>query len=259
MGLRRLSPEEAAQALETARLAKRKADEALAQVGEPAEVPDVVATKMAEAYYPRAIAFADSARTRAQAGYTIASAVAAALVAAGLFGDLNEREGWIQFAGVAALVTWLIAAFEFMRAVAVRRRDPEQHKPEVERFDSPLAWVDAILLEADNEREGVERHLRRAVHVVAIALTLTTLTIVGVLVERPDDPARRGAFTLFPAGQTAVDEVCTETVTMLEGSVDPGKLKDQFVPVTVDAGSCRETKTTLQLRKRHIAVVALGD
>jgi hypothetical protein len=42
---------------------------------EPPGVPDVVATKIAEAYYPRGVAFADSARARARAGYTIACAV----------------------------------------------------------------------------------------------------------------------------------------------------------------------------------------
>jgi hypothetical protein len=104
----------------------------------------------------------------------------------------------------------------------------------------------------------VESHLSRAVNVVAIALTLTTRTILGALLERPDDPSRRGAFTLFPAGQAAVDDVCAETVTMPKGSAAPGKLEDEVVPVTVDAGLCLETKTTLQLRKRHIAALALG-
>jgi hypothetical protein len=69
-------------------------------------IPTVVRDAVVNAYYPRALAVPDAARSRAQAAYTIASAIAAALVAAGVFGNLDQRPELVQGLGVAALVGW---------------------------------------------------------------------------------------------------------------------------------------------------------
>ena len=72
-----------------------------------AGVAPAVAKAIVEAYYPAALEEADNARGRAQNGYTIAGAVAAAIVAAEVFGDIGKEQDFVQWSGVAALALWL--------------------------------------------------------------------------------------------------------------------------------------------------------
>jgi hypothetical protein len=87
---------------------------ASAQVGGSESPPrEVVA-----AYWPRALAAADAARARAQAGFTVASAIATGLVAAGIFTNAAERAHAARDIGAAALALWLGAMLLFLRAIA---------------------------------------------------------------------------------------------------------------------------------------------
>jgi hypothetical protein len=97
------------------------------------------------AYWPRALAAADAARARAQAGFTVASAIATGLVAAGIFTNAADRASAARDIGAAALALWLGTMLLFLRAIA---------EPAVEsapRPDAPSAADLAAHLLADVE------------------------------------------------------------------------------------------------------------
>jgi hypothetical protein len=256
----------ATEALQAADAAKQQAEEAKAKAEaarkevatkKPA---DAMVTEVAKAYYPRAVAAADAARTRAQAGYTIASAIAAALVAAGIFGGIEDFEPVVQGLGVLALVGWLLAGFFFVLAVSNRRPDPEESKDpqKLDEHKGALPFIREVMSDAKRERNAVEEHQKRAVVSTAAAMVLTVATIIGVLVDQPADASKSATFGLSASGAAAVDAVCDRPVSTLEGSVDPAKLDQDFVPIAIEAGSCVDDETTLHLSKRQISTVAVA-
>jgi hypothetical protein len=76
------------------------------------------ASQISSSHWPRALAAADSARARAQSGFTVASAIATALVAAGIFTDITDRANPARWVGAAALSLWLAAMLLFLLAVS---------------------------------------------------------------------------------------------------------------------------------------------
>jgi hypothetical protein len=224
--------------------------------GKPAAA---MVSEVAKAYYPRAVAAADSARSRSQAGYAIASAIAAALVAAGLFGGIDERSAAVKALGVLALAAWLLAGFMFIVAVSERRPDPgESRDPQkLDEHKGALAFVRDVMSDVKSERQNVEDRQRQAVGITALAMLLTVTTIVGVLIDQPANTSERGVFALGPAGRRAIDDACSKKVKTLVGTVDPDHLQEDFVPITVKAGFCRANKATLDVRGNQISAVAL--
>ena len=78
-----------------------------------------------ESYYSRGVAAADRARDRAERGYTIAGAAAAALVGAGLLANLSQRPAPVQLLALAAVNVWLVAVMLFVWTVAVDVSRPD--------------------------------------------------------------------------------------------------------------------------------------
>jgi hypothetical protein len=111
--------------------------------------------------------------------------------------------------------------------------------------------------DAKSERNAIEDHEKNAVFTTGVAMVLTVATIIGVLADQPDDPLKRGTFTLLPPGQKTLGAACEKPVETLDGRVDPSTLKGKFMPVTVDAGDCADDEVVLRVRSRDIAAVVV--
>lgn len=230
--------------------------------GPPAADPaQAMVTEVAKAYYPRAVAAADAARGRAQAGYTIASAVAAALVAAGIFGGFDEFATAVQVLGVSALASWLGAAFAFIRAVSERRPSPGEREDPTspQEHRGALAFVVDVMGDAKHEREAVERRLGFATTTVGVAMLLTLATAVGVLLGDQPDPKRGGLVSLTVNGAAAASATCSGPTREIQGQLDPAELNEQFVKIAVEAGDCRDEAVDLRLRRKDIAAVVIAE
>src|SRR5437588_326206 len=90
------------------------------------KIDDKVVDATLNAYYPALIASADAARARAQVAYTIASATAAALVAAGVLTNIAAAPFWVRLLGTASLIAWITVAALFM--FVVMRVRPQRKK-----------------------------------------------------------------------------------------------------------------------------------
>ena len=125
-----------------------------------------------QGYYPSVLASADAACGRAKDAYTIASAVAAAIVAAGVFGDFaNQTRGTKVFA-VAALVGWLAAAAFFIYAVGLSTKPKSVgEKPGASSF------VRAAINIASTERRTVSKRVSRAQRMTVFAILITVAAI----------------------------------------------------------------------------------
>jgi hypothetical protein len=211
----------------------------------PAAVSEIV-----KAYYPDTIKAADAARTRAQNGYTIAAAVAAAIVAAGVFGDLTKETELVQALGFISLVLWLGAALLFLFAVA--GRTPAQAEASAANAN---AFVEAVFNRARAERERIELRLSWALRVTMVAVVFTIVTLVLAFLTAASSETKHGTVALTKVGVQTVRDLCHATPATINGSLDPATLSDAVTKVKVDAGSCGTARraVTLQLNKGTIA------
>jgi MFS family permease len=214
-------------------------------------IPADVRTAIVGAYYPRALAVPDVARSRAQAGYGIASAIAAALVAAGVFGDLASRTGLVQTLGISALVAWLVAAGLYLLAVS------RPFVPTTAEQNSADDFIRAALNAASTERDKIDYWQKRAAAVSAAAAVITVAALIAALVDTPSD-SKTATFTLTANGLAAVGAACGEKPTAMTGSVSPGDLEKEFVNLKLDAGLCGTEATVIAVPRGAVKAVAFN-
>jgi MFS family permease len=210
------------------------------------------------AYYPRAIAAADSARNRAQAGYAIASAIATGLVVAGAFTSIEDH-GWpAQLAGALALFAWILAGLLFLHAVATPVTQPLSIDELAIDADSP-AWIEAVLGRAQSERTEVDRRNVLAIlaTIGAVFITIPAIALTGfsALSLNKDEVT----LYLTRAGKNTVKQLCPEADSgiersQIEGSLENRTLRRDFVVITVTP--CLPEMATLHIRKTEISGIS---
>ena len=216
------------------------------------KVDDRVVKEVIENYYATAVEAGDSARTRAQSGYTIASAIAAAIVAAGALGGINDARAEVKVLGVMALVAWLAAAAFFMRAVAGKVKnlivDPQ---PDANSF------VHAVLANVRTERGAVNSRSAIAQVIAIIAICLTTIAVVLALFRPPSSPSVDGTIALSPSGFKQVKALCGPGMpTPIHGLLNPSDLQGKFTKIELADGTCAGISA---VRLPSASIVAVGE
>jgi MFS family permease len=196
------------------------------------ETPAVAAPAgqlIASAYYQERLKSAEATRSRAQAAYTIASAVAAAIVAAGVFGDVTGEPLLVQIIGLATFALWLTVACLFMNAVA-------GSVPEVETGEQPDlgAFARAALKNQRHERETVGKRIEAAYFATIAAMALTLLTVTLALFLSASPQLVSATLSLSPKGALAVTSSCKKDPNTVHGMLNPDKLKAAFVEIKLD-------------------------
>jgi hypothetical protein len=216
------------------------------------EIAPAARDAVIEAYYPTALQAAEAARNRAQSAYTIASAVAAAIVAGGIFGDIGDQPVGVQVLGVVTLAAWLLAAILFIQAITGSVEAPESG--EQEDVD---AFVRAAVNNVSSERKTVSDRQGRAYGITLVAIVLTLSLIVTLLVVEPESQSIAATVSVTPAGTDAVKSACPDARSMVHGELDPDTLGSAFVTVMADAGVCGDQSVAVRLpRSSILAVVA---
>jgi hypothetical protein len=218
----------------------------------PASYPADVVKAVTDAYYPRAVALADAARSRAQSAYALASALAAGLIGAGLLTSLDNRIVAVKLLGVSAVLTWAWAARGYLEAVAAPVPIPNSGAQ-----PTSVAFVNAVLVSAKQERDEIDRRQRLAnlAAVAAILLTLATFSLALLTGTRVD--RRSGVVALSPAGAQAVGAVCGRATATIHGTVDRASIGSEFLDINVDTTDCKNGSANLHLPKADIVAVRL--
>jgi hypothetical protein len=201
-------------------------------------IPTDVRNAIVGAYYPRALAVPDAARSRAQAAYAIASAIAAALVAAGVFGNLDKRPANVQALALTALVLWLIAAGLYLVAVSSPFESASATQTGVDAF------VREVLSAAKTERDRINTWQAMASAVSGVAAVVTVAALVTAITNTPSD-SQAATVVLTSKTSTAVTTACGRSATKVTGTVSPGDLQKDFVSITLDKGLCSTKKKVM--------------
>jgi MFS family permease len=227
-----------------------------ADAGVTGEVSTSIRETVVAAYYPRAIAAADSARNRAQAGYAIASAIASALVLAGAFTEIEDR-GWpAQLLGGVALISWVVAGILFLRAVGAPVVARITGSDVDDERDS-AKWVASVLQRAQEERDTIDARNARAIKatVVAVFLTLPAIGVTALSAIALDKD--QVTVSLSPAAVETLAQVCGRPSDELRGALENRTLRRDFVVITVAPGDCRDdTEVVVRIPKRDVLAIA---
>jgi hypothetical protein len=187
----------------------------------------------------RLLSATDAARARAQSGFGIASAIATALLAAGIFTDVPDRSHPARYLGGVALALWLLAMLLYLQAVA---SPAEPAAPDAAGRREGERW---------RGRWTVEKALRAAIASTSVAVLATAATvIVGASSLSVDQD--RGQLVLTKRGLSAVASAC-ETSPRLHGTLRVATLNTEFVLFRIDKGDCRAARTTpVQIRRDDV-------
>jgi hypothetical protein len=201
---------------------------------EPARptLPPIVVKAVLEAYYPSALAAGDRVRTRAVNGFTVASAIGAGLVAAGLASGLGSLGGGLEAVGFIAVILWLAAAAAYLWAVSWRVKAAP--RPEA-KTEEDLA--NNRLSRADEEVDGLTPRIQTAFWLTLGALVATVVVIALAVFARPD-PRHSATVLLTRWGAREFRQVCGEERFVVRARVDPSQLQGRFIPLSIIAPEC---------------------
>ena len=188
-------------------------------------------------------------RSNAQAGYTVAAAVAAAVVGAGILTSVGSAPWWLQVSASVTLGLWLCAAWGFMRAVAIQ---PNFKGPAHER--SPAELAEGAIQRTWQERSIIARKSWLAQRLGRLAGVATFVTIVIAMLSADVGNSVDSTVVLTPRGAEHFAELCGGRSAVVAGSLDPGDLSDDFVAMaTTECGD--GDSATIRLKREEIAAV----
>lgn len=207
-----------------------------------------VVKAVVERYYTRGVDAADRTRERSERGYTIASAIAAALVAAGLLTHLEERPTVVQILGLVGLGLWLLAALLFMWAVAVPVALPEEAG-----YKDEASFVQGIGDRLRKEIRVLNRRLMFALAATVIAIMVTVASLSYATADPGGNAPVRSRVALTRAGDAAVGKLCGRPIGDIYATVNPDALSHAIVPLEIPAGECGSKATIERVPKDEIA------
>jgi hypothetical protein len=184
-----------------------------------------------KAYYTRAVAAADLARTRAQNGFAVASFLAGGLVGAAVLRGLEAVPIAAPILGACALSAWVLAAALYARALAEPVDLLTGEQPDADAF------VRKALDNAAEERDKVDTRARSA-HRVSLAAATVTVAAVAVGVLVPASQPETVFVLLSTRGMAAISELCGDETNPIRGRLETADLDAQFVTLEPDDPRC---------------------
>jgi hypothetical protein len=214
----------------------------------PAAVKAVI-----DAYYPSALATGDRLRARALNGFTVASAVAAALVAAGLVTGLGRLGGWLGAVGVLAVALWFAAAAGYLWAVTGK---VTVDKRPAAQSDAELA--DRRLDRADKEVDALAPRLQKA-FVLTLAALMATAAALGLAAFAPADPRQEATVLLTADGARELRRVCGNQGSVVHARVDPDRLNRTLIPFRIVPKDCRGRWLNVVLADSLVSTITFDE
>jgi hypothetical protein len=215
-----------------------------------------VVSEVNRAYYGKLVEAPDRARTRALNGFTVVSAIVAALVAAGLAKGIDGAPAAVQVFGFISLTFWMLAGGAFLAAVTGLRL---KRKPNGSATNANDAAWDRIE-EARSEIRSI-RVTSGVAQVLSVIALVVTIVLVGLALLE-SGASEWATVTLDRRGAARVAGACHRGSgnggPTYRVKLDPGSLGDSFPTLRFPAGDCRDEEATVYVPAATIWLVATG-
>jgi hypothetical protein len=213
-------------------------------------VPEKIVDATVNAYYPQVLQEGASARARAQSGYTIAAALAAAVTTVGIFTGVSATDYPLAIAGVVAVAAWIVSALLYLWAVSSAPTPPS-----AEGTDDPAVFVGSVISAARDDRDIVQRQVRFA-GVAALVATLASAATIALVFVRSDD-TYKGPAVLTSRGQQALSSMCGGLDLPVRVQIAQSDIDDPEVNVTLIAGCRNRSVREVVLDRRAITALTV--
>ncbi len=218
-------------------------------------VPEEVYKEVMTNYYKGVFGLADTARGRSQAAWAIASAIAGALVAAGVVKNLSAAAIAVQALGGAAVFAWLATGATFMWALVT----PLPHTPPETRANTEdevrLAFIRNALLFYRSDLDHVQRRQRLAVLVTCLAILITVAAgSAGLAIGKPIDTVP-ATVSLNDDGKQTAEALCGHPVEELSGRLRSDSLKKDNLVIEVELGVCNTSQAVIVIPRKQVSGV----
>lgn len=156
----------------------------------PIHEPELIQAVTTE-HFKQVLSYPLRVRSRAQTGFTIASAFVGGLIVAGSISNVQQRATWVVALGMIAVFVWLVAAAAFIY-VASGQVTPASYDPEGRDADgkdeTPQEVATNVTFASTNARHVLEARLNRALALALLAglLTLAAASVVAGTGPRVD-------------------------------------------------------------------------
>lgn len=206
---------------------------------------------VASAYFAWVTMQSDAARQRASVAFTMVSFIVGAIVAAGLFGDVQREAVWVRLLGIGALAGWLTGAGLLLYAAV---RDVRREGPEKRRAVDVADLMQTLVVDQERERNSTYERLDRAMAAVTLALVLTLAVLAAVVLDNPARHRLEGQIVLTASGVKSLPRACrSAAVPSLRASLDERALDAAFVEIDVDRTECGGRRQTVHVRRDAIS------
>jgi hypothetical protein len=211
-------------------------------------VPPEVVSTVVQAYYNRGVTAADLARNQAQQGYTIATAVAAGLVAAGALTNFSSHSDWVLWLGLISLALWFIVALCFVWVVAwpaAVGRDPDWH--------TEYEFVEGVATTVQEELNNLRQRLGIAIACTCLATLVTLFALGATAFDVGGTSTQKVSLAVTAKEDAALKSMCGRNLSDIDGTVDPNSLEsDDLIVVTLPPGECGTQLTKVTIPKSEI-------
>jgi hypothetical protein len=206
------------------------------------------------AVYPTMLAEPATVRTRAQSAYAIASAIATALITAGVLADIAEFSLWVQVLGTAAVATWMFTAAMFIN---ISRRVTKIPRVEGDQLLTETEFVSQALNLAVTEAEALESQLSQAAKATHSALALTALALFLAAFMPIESQNPVSSVQLTAAGTALVKQACPGATERISGELKVATLADDYAELVTE--ECGDEAVTLRIPPKYIASVTTPE
>jgi hypothetical protein len=236
----------------------------MSQTGEEtqrAKLADTVVEEILKAYYSKLIEAPDRERARALNGFTVASGISAALVAAGLARGIGDAPVHLQAMALTSLILWLGACGAYLVAVGWSRGKRRPSSPTTDPNEAAWQRID----ETTQALTPIRRASGLAQILSLLALLATALLISSALLG---GEGKAGATVLLTRdGARQISAICDQGPAGsgrergIEVRLDPDDLGGEFTEIAFAAGDCLGRPEELRIRTKTIQllVAAEGD
>jgi hypothetical protein len=203
---------------------------------EYSSVPPETYKAVTDAYYGELVKAPAGARSRAQAAYAIAAAIATALVTAGVLTDFKEQDDVVKVGGLLAIAAWMATALIYMLAVGVGVKPLHSD----EHLDSDK-FVNAVAGNVKNEVDRVNNSIKSGwiCALVAAGLTLGTFVLAFFISKPVNVDEVKATITLTPRGRSNVAKLCkSKRGKQLVGLLDQNTLEKARAKVRLGSSGC---------------------
>ena len=224
--------------------------------------PMAAAVSMAvlNAHYPRMVAMADTARTRAQNAYAIFSAAAGAL-ALGLAANVQSSWPGARWCGLVAIVMLLATAAMYIQIVASpmpRQKTTDREPDDIEITEEKGAGAAAyrVMDYLASERVHIEKTTSIASKFALAALAAAAVALASLLIPG-EETTVQGTIQLTDTGATAVQAVCPKATRALHGQVAKSSIGTDFVVIDVAGDLCAGRTSQIDVPKEQVEAIVL--